>query len=310
VPRIGFLFAGLADDRTAARRDAFVAGLHDYGYSEAQTIQIEWRYLGSQSDAAGELAGLQLDAIVSSGDPATHAVQQATGTIPVAFVAVSDPVGAGYVRSLARPGGNISGVSAFSAPLMGKRLEILNQLESDLARVAYVYNLNNASNVIAWNELRQAADTRNIVAMPIALQTGRTADDLVQALTEQLERAVSDGIQAVICAGVTVFSTDGGVLSTTEVNAQVSDLAVTHGLASLGFERSFPEAGGLMCYGADALAIVRRGAYYVDRILKGEKPADIPVEQPTVFELVVNVKTLQTLGLTLPPAIVPTDWIQ
>lgn len=194
--------------------------------------------------------------------------------------------------------------------LMGKRLEILKQLVPSLERVAYVYGLNNASNAIGWNELRRAADTRNIVAVPIALQTAQTVADLAQGLEQELDRALNDGVQAVITTGITVFSADGGAFTTTEVFAQVSDLALHHHLASIGENRVFPEAGGLMSYGADALAIVRRGAYFVDRILKGDKLANMPVEQPTTFELVVNFKTLQTLGLMIPPAILPTDWIQ
>jgi putative ABC transport system substrate-binding protein len=303
VPRVGFVNPRPLDTRTETQIGAFRAGLQDYGYTDGRNIQIEWRFSASQSGddvqaIIAELIALPVDLIATIGTPPTQIAKQATSTISILGVNVGDPVGTGLVESLARPGGNVTAVSSFNPALSGKRVELLRQIAPGLAHIGYVYNLSNTANAVNLDELRQAAGTLGVAVRPIAL---RTLDDLEPGI----EGAAREGTAALIVANT-------GSIPPGDVYTRSAALALRHGLPSMGFDRGLPDAGGLMSDGAEVLAIFRRAGYYVDRILKGSRPADLPVEQPTVFEFVVNLKTAQALGLTIPPEVAAqvTDWVQ
>jgi putative tryptophan/tyrosine transport system substrate-binding protein len=292
VPRVAFVWSAPRDATVDRERDALVTGLQAHSYIEGVNIRVDWRYSSSETGAdlpslMTELVVGEPDMLLTAGTPATQAAQQATSTIPIVGVYVADPVATGLVRSLAQPGGNVTAISSFNPVIAGKRLELLDRLVPGLKHVAFVFNVNNAGNVANWDNLQQVAATVGISTVAIGM---RTLGDLEPSI----EDAVRNGIGAIITALP-------APIPQLDVYTRVADLAIAHHIPAMGFERLFAENRGLMSYGADRPAIFRRAAYYVDRILGGARPADLPVEQPTIFELVVNQTTTQALGITIPP---------
>ena len=284
--RIGYLGAGFGKIP-----EAFLQGLRDLGYVEGQTLAIEYRHADNQPDRlrdlAVELARLQVDVIVTGGDNAARAVQHATRTIPIVIVAAGDPVGAGLVASLARPGGNITGLSFMSTALGGKRLELLKEAIPTASRVAVLVNPASINTVHQWKELEGAA--RSLGMQLHALEV-RSADEIESAFAT----ATREGAEALIVLRDFLTGTH---------MTRILHLAAQSRLPVMSEERAFVDAGGLMSYGPSYADMYRRVAGYVHKILQGAKPADLPVEQPIRFALVLNLKTAQALGLTMPPSI-------
>ena len=287
VPVIGLLHPGPREAR--ARVNApFLEGMRDLGYVEGQNIAIEYRYAESNdrlADLAAELVGLPVDLIVATGGtPAAVAAQQATATIPIVFIAVGDPVGTGLVASLAHPGGNLTGLSNLSAVLAGKRVELLKAILPGLSRLAVILIETNPVHLAQEKESAAAAQVLGIQMQVLRI---RSAGDYEGAF----RAAAGARADAIYLAGDAVG-----------VNArdQLAELGLRYRLPTAFEFREQAVAGGLLSYGPSVDDLYRRAATYVDKILKGAKPADLPVEQPTKFDLVVNLKTAQALGLTLP----------
>ncbi len=288
VPRIGFLSA-TSLSAIAARIEAFRQGLRELGYVEGKNIVIEYRYaegkLDRLSELAAELVRLKVDIIVSAGPPPTRSAKEATVTIPIVMGFDHDPVGSGFVASLARPGGNITGLSTLAPEISGKRLELLKEIVPRLSRVAVIGSSTSSGYAEALRETEIAAG-----ALKVKLQY---RDLLGPKDIETAFRAASkgraDGVLALSSVVLDSYRT------------QVVELAVKNRLPAIYDRSDFVEAGGLMSYGTSFTDLFRRAATYVDKILKGTKPADLPVEQPTKFEFVINLKTAKQIGLTIPP---------
>jgi putative ABC transport system substrate-binding protein len=294
VSRLGYLSnADAATDSTRVERIRLA--LRELGYIEGQNIAIEYRYAEGKVDRAPELASelvrLKVDIIVvASGDQWIRAAKNATKTIPIVMTGQgSDPVRAGFVESLARPGGNVTGLTALNRELGGKRLELLKEAVPKLSRVAVLYDPANPPSLHEVKELLPA-DAR---ALKLTIQPWeiRAVDDFEKVFAA-LSKQRPDGLYVI---------TSGGVMRPNQ--KRIVDFALKSRLPSVYSSRGYVEAGGLMSYGADPADSYRRVAYYVDRILKGAKPADLPVEQPTKFELVINLKTAKQIGLTIPPEV-------
>jgi putative ABC transport system substrate-binding protein len=273
--------------------EAFRQGLRELGYVEGQNLVIEWRFaegrLERLPELAAELAQLPVDVlVVAGGEPVIRAAQQATYTIPLVFAGQSDPVGVGSVASLAQPGGNLTGLNTFSVELYGKRLELLKELVPQVARIAALVNPSNPGTARAVREVERAAHALGVQLHIVEVRSPDAFEPALAAIT-------SAGVDALLVL------TDPLTLER-HVSAIVALVRQTR-LPAMYPWRSYVEAGGLMVYGASLPDIHRRAAYYVDRILKGTKPADLPVEQPTTFELVINLKTAKELGLTIPPSL-------
>jgi putative ABC transport system substrate-binding protein len=287
VWRIGVL---LASPPPVNVFEAFWQRLRELGYVEGQNIAVEYRWGHGQVEAlpalAAELVRLHVDLLVAGGSPASLAARDATQTIPIVFAGVADPVGVGLVASLARPGGNITGHSTQNAELGPKRLELLREVSPrTVSRVGVVFNPMDAANVLGIRELEGPTRAQGIT---LRLVDVRSPDDYEGAFA----RMASEGVDAVL-----VMS---GPLTNTHVKQLVQLTARTR-LPAIYGRRDYVEAGGLMSYAVDFRDQYRRLATYVDKILKGAKPADLPVEQPTKFDLVINLKTAQALGLTITP---------
>jgi putative ABC transport system substrate-binding protein len=294
VSRIGYLsITNAATD--AARAEGIRLALRELGYIEGQNIAIEYRYAEGRPDResglAAELVRLKVDIIVvASGDRTIQAAKNATKTIPIVMMGQgSDPIRAGHVESLARPGGNVTGLTRLNRELGGKRLELLKEAVPKLARVAVLYEPASQPSLHEMKELLPA-DAR---ALKLTIQPWeiRAVDDLEKvfaALTKQRP----DGLYAL---------TAGGVMRPNQ--KRIAGFPLKSRLPSVVSSRETVEAGGLMSYGADLADSYRRVAIYVDKILKGAKPADLPVEQPTKFELVINLKTAKQIGVTIPPSV-------
>jgi putative tryptophan/tyrosine transport system substrate-binding protein len=265
-----------------------LGGLQDWGYIEGQNLTIEYRYADYQNDRlptlAAELVQLPVDTIVTHGTPATQAVHQTATTIPIVFMAVSDPVGQGFVTSLAQPGANLTGTADFGVALSAKRLEILKETVVSSAPIAVLRDLANPASALEWRATQEAA---NALGVSLQLLEVRVADDLPSAF---------DHAKTSQCAALLVLTTG---LAVSQLPLITSLAASTH-LPVMYFQRAQPAGGGLMAYGPRYSDLYRRTGYYVDRILKGAKPADLPVEQPTTFDFVINLQTAQALGLTIP----------
>lgn len=297
-PRIGFLsiaapIGSAANPIGAGLNAAFVDGLRDLGYVEGRTLVIEWRYAEFRPERlpalAADLVRLGVDVIVVGGPAGIQAARDATREIPVVMVASSsDPVAEGLVASLARPGGNVTGLSAaVSAELMAKMLALLREATGRLTRVAMLWDFDAVVRSAYEGPLGQAA---HALGFSLEMVPVRTLADLEQALAA-LRRPGVDGV-ALAMGGITFAQ-----------RVRVAQVAQTQRLPTVGLFRALPEAGGLMSYGPDLRDVYRRAAGYVDRILKGARPADLPVEQPARFELVVNLGTARALGLTIPAAV-------
>jgi len=288
VPRIGFLgFTSLSG--IAARIEAFRQGLRELGYVEGKDIVIEYRAAEGKLDPlpalAAELVRLKVDVIVTSGPSVTRAVKEATTTIPIVMGFDTDPVGNGFVASLARPGGNITGLSVVSPELSGKQLELLKEIVPKLSHVAVLGSSTNPGNSQALKETELAAG-----AYKVQLQN---LDVLSPKDIETAFRDASKGhASAVLVLASPIIESH---------RTQIADLAAKNRLPAIYYAPEFVEAGGLMSYGTSFADLFRRTATYVDKILKGRTPADLPVEQPTKFEFIINLKAAKQIGLTIPP---------
>ena len=288
VPRIGSL-SGQSPSNSPGRREAFQQGLRELGYIEGKSIFIEWRYADGKFDRlpalAAELVRLKVDIIVTGGPQATRPAKQATSTIPIVMAQDPDPVGNGFVASLARPGGNITGLATFAPELSGKQLKVLKETVPRLSRVAVFGTSTNPGNAQNLREIELAAK-----AFGVKLQY---LDVLSPKDIETEFRAPSKGTADAI------LLLPGPVLNLQR--AQIADLAAKSRLPAIYPQTEYMEAGGLMYYGTNTPDLFRRAAIYVDKILKGAKPADLAVEQPKKFELIINLKAAKQIGLTIPP---------
>ena len=292
VPRIGYLSS--TDPATdSSRAEAIRLALRERGYIEGQNIDTEYRYAEGKLDhlpaLAAELVRLKVDIIVTGGAPPTRAAKNATKTIPIVMTgAGADPVEAGLVESLARPGGNVTGITSFGGELGGKHLELLKEAVPKVARVAVLYDPAASGSVLEVKEiLPVAARALGLTIQPWEVRVADGFEQVFAAMSKQRP----DGL----------YVLRGPLLGANR--KRIADFALKGRLPSMGSSRQFVDAGGLMYYGADRADSDRRVAYYVDRILKGAKPADLPVEQPTKFELVINLKTAKQIGLTIPPEV-------
>jgi ABC-type uncharacterized transport system substrate-binding protein len=290
IPRIGVL-AGSSSSGESPRVEAFRQGLRDLGHVEGKSIAIEYRYANARFDKlpalADELIRLKVDVLVVSTTPAVEAAKNATSTIPIVFFGVFDPVAAGLIDSLARPGGNVTGFTNVATTLAGKRLELLKETVPKLFRVAVLYDPKSPGSVPQWNESQRQARE---LGLQLHSMEVRSAKDI--------EGAFKEAVKARNAALV--------VMQSPLVNSNqkpVVDLATKHRLPAIFYREDFVASGGLMSYGPDQTEPYRRVAALVDKILKGAKPADLPVEQPTKFVLMINLKTAKALGLTIPPVV-------
>jgi putative tryptophan/tyrosine transport system substrate-binding protein len=285
VHRIGFLRNGPPPQTFI---EGFQNGLRELGYADGQDISIEYALADSAAqlpNAAAELVRRKVDVIIASGTPPVAAAKNATRTIPIVFVASIDPVATGLVASLARPGGNVTGFAGIHADSMGKRLELLREVVPGISRVAVLSHATNPGNVEYIKHAELAAPALGLQLQVVAV---RDADDLERAFREM--RSAS----AVIQLDDVVF---------TSHRRPVVELAAKYRLPVMYGFKEFVDAGGLMAYGPDLPDLYRRAATYVDKILKGAKPADLPIEQPTKLELVINLKTARTFGLDIPATV-------
>jgi putative ABC transport system substrate-binding protein len=293
VPRIGFLRPNLV---SPCRSDAFAQGLHDLGYVEGQNLVIEWRCVDGtperQREVAVELIQLPVDVFVAIAADGPLAAMQATRTISIVFAIVAEPVAMGLVASLARPGGNVTGVTnQVDLAFHTKRLQLLLEAVPGVTRIAALQHGAFVRALPARQRMQQAvADAARSLGIHLQIVEVDTPDELEGAFAAMMRA----GAEALLVFNAPFFGTH---------RMRILELATTHRLPGIYEFRSFVEAGGLMSYNASAADLVRRAAYYVDRILKGTKPADLPVEQPTKFELVINLKTAKALGITIPPTL-------
>ena len=289
VPRVGLLFYG--SPGSSPEVDAFRQGLRELGYIEEQNIAIEYRFasgrVGELPGFAADLVRLKPDVIVTPATPASLAAKQATSTIPIVFAGVADAVGAGVVENLARPGGNITGLTSVSAELGGKRLELLKGVVPRAARLAVLYNPADRANVLVFKELQDAAPALSLRLQGVAVQ----GPDEFEGAFAAMGQGRADALFG--AAGVLTF----------EHRTAIVDLAADHRIPAMWGHRQFVDAGGLMSYAVNFYDQCRRAATYVDQILKGAKPGDLPVQQPTSFEFVINLKTAEALGLTIQPTL-------
>jgi putative tryptophan/tyrosine transport system substrate-binding protein len=290
VPRLGLLMPGSAST-SASRLEAFRHGLRDLGYVEGRTITLEYRFAEGQADRlsalVAELVRLPVDVLVVDGTVAIRSAQQATTTIPIVMAVSSDPVGAGLVASLARPGGNTTGLAGLTPELSGKRLEILKEAVPHLSRVAALWHRDAPVAPLLLKETQAAAQA---LGLPLQAWEVRGPDEFDQAFAA-MTRERADAL-VVIPSGL--FSNH---------RRRLAELEVRYRLPSMHEVHEYVDAGGLMSYGPSHVDMFQRAAVFVDKILKGVKPADLPVEQPTTFGLVINLKTAQALDLTIPPSL-------
>jgi len=290
IARIGYLAANLAANPHL--REAFRQGLHDLGYVEGRNVAIEYRDAEGKYDRlpalAAELVALKVDVILAGGTPQALAAKHATRTLPIVFLGVTDPVTSGLVSSLARPGGNATGLSMLASPeIVGKRLELLTQAVPGVTRVAVLWQPGGQGERTDKDMLKEAEVAARALGVRLHFVEARGPDDF--------DRAFSDMTRARAGALTSV----GGTMFFNEQRRLVA-LAAKNRLPAVYTQREFVDAGGLMAYGPNLADLFWRAATYVDKILKGAKPADLPVEQPTKFELVINLKTAKALGLTIP----------
>ena len=288
VYRIGFLLStpGRGDNLS----EAFVGRLQELGNVEGRNMILERRFSEGRDERyrtlAIELVNLKVDLIVAPGTAAALAAKEATSTIPIVMVLVGDPVGSDLIASLARPGGNVTGMSSSAKEIIAKELELLKEIAPRISRVAVLWNSNTTFNVGSLKDLEAAARTLRVRLQPIDVRAPKDIESAFAAMTK--ERA--EGLIPLDAVFMFVH------------RRRIADLALQHRLPTACLQRLYPEAGALMSYGPNFADLFRRAATYVDKIFKGAKPADLPVEQPTKFELVINLKTAKALGLTIPPS--------
>jgi putative ABC transport system substrate-binding protein len=288
IPHVGVLLLDAdAPDSTRALRD----GLREFGWSEGQNLVLGFRFANRREQAlaplAKELVQQKVDVLVAVGAAAALAVQRATRTIPIVMAGIGDPIRLGLVRNLARPDANVTGVSLLLQELGGKRLELLKEVLPRLSRVAVLYHDNESARA-SLEEMWVAGPRLGLELRPVVFRS-------VGALPEQLRDIRSARAEAMVVVPSPVLDA--------EARARIAELALRQMLPTIFGFPDYADAGGLMSYGSNLAAAHRRAAYYIDKLLKGAKPADLPVEQPTKFELVVNLKTAKALGLTLPQSL-------
>ena len=286
IPRVAYVTASSASMQ-ARRFEVFRQGLRELGYIEGKNILVEYRFADGKVDRlprlAAELVDLKVNVIVTAGPSVTGPVKQATSTIPIVMAQDTDPVGNGFVTSLARPGGNITGLSSYSAELNGKRLELLKEIVPKLSRVVVLGMSSNPGNSQALKDTELAAEQFGVKVQYLEIKHPKDIETALQTASRGRAEAVI-------------------VLNTpSHISRPIPSLAVKNRLPAVYFDASRVDDGGLMSYGTSIRDLDRRAATYVDKILKGAKPANLPVEQPTKFESVINLKTAKQIGLTIPP---------
>jgi putative ABC transport system substrate-binding protein len=289
---IGFLSPStVTDPRTRAFVEAFRQGLSQLGWVEGQNISIEYRWAEEKtarlSDLARDLARLKVDVMVASTSPAVRAAKQATGTIPIVMTNAGDAVATGFVANLARPEANITGLSMMGGELVGKQLQILKEVVPALSRVALLWNPTNASNAPQLQHAQEAARTLGVRLHPLEVRDPGDIEGAFAAMTRERAVAVMVLLDSMLVAN----------------RARIVDSAAKIRLPGIFGLTDYAKEGGLMAYGPNVIDMHRQAATYVDKILKGRKPTDLPVEQPTKFELVINMKTARMLGLTVPTSV-------
>ncbi len=292
VPRVGFLYFGSRQSAMeTGRYNAFVKGMRDLGYVQGKNLVIEDRFADGNPERlpglVAELLGLRVDGIVATGSPVYSALREATATIPIVITVSADPIGEGLAASLARPGGNITGLSDASSDLFSKQVELLMTSMPKLARITLVWNSTNSSHPALRRQIQAVGRAVGIEVTDIE---AHTTDDIQRSFAAMAHTRTG----AVVLLPDTFFA---------QQLRQIAQLTLKHRLPSIGWIRQYSEDGGLMAYGEDVTDNFRRAAVYVDKILKGTKPGDLPIEQPTKFELVVNLKTAKALGLTIPQSV-------
>jgi putative ABC transport system substrate-binding protein len=292
VSRIGFL-TGASLSSQSARNEAFRQGLRELGYVEGKNIVIEWRSWEGKSDRqrafAAELVRLNVDVIVAAGSGDIRAAKEATGTIPIVMLSGGDAVGSGFVASLARPGGNITGLATLRPELSGKRLELLKETVPRLSRVAFIASPANEDYSQELKEIELAAGAFGLKLHRLEILSPKDIETAFQAAVKGR-------------AGAVLFRVAGPYAAS--LRPQIAELAVKNRLPAIYEQAEYVEVGGLMSYGVSVTDLARRAAIYVDKILKGAKPADLPVEQPTKFEFIINLKAAKQIELTIPPNVV------
>ena len=290
VPRIGFL-SSLSPSETALWHQAFRQALRDLGWVEGKNISIEYRYSEGRDDRlydlAADLVRLKVDIIVTALTPDTLAARNATREIPIVMATVGDPVGSGFVESLARPGSNVTGLTNIAPELSGKHLELLKDTVPKLTRVAVLWNPEASISTLGWKESQLPARALGLQLYSMEISSADKFDKAFEDATRARVAAVAIGPNALVAAN----------------QKRIADLAAKGRLPSIYQLREFVNSGGLMAYGPDRSDLYRRAATYVDKILKGTKPADLPVERPMKFELVINLKTAKQIGLTIPQSV-------
>ena len=288
--RIGFLGPSSAT-AYAKEVEAWRTGLRELGWAEGKSLVVEFRWAESNyaqlPALAAELAGMKVELIVSATTPVSRAVQKATSTIPIVIVNIGDPVGSGLVTTLARPGGNITGLSNLVADMNSKRLEMLLAMMPKLSSVAYLFNPANPQNVVTFKNTQTDGQKRGLTILPAEARTPQEIDNAFSVMHQQK-------------AGALMVVLDGFLQ---QQSSQIVELTAKHRLPSMTSDSIYAEAGCLMSYGTNLIEHFRYAATYVDKILKGAKPVDLPVEQPTKFELFINGKTAKALGLTIPQSL-------
>jgi ABC-type uncharacterized transport system substrate-binding protein len=288
IPRIGFVDAG-SPATTGHRAEAFIQGLREIGYMDGRNIVIEYRWAEGNLERlpgfVNELISAKVDVIVSSATPAIRIAKEQTATIPIVMAGVTDPVANGFVASLARPGGNVTGLTHISPDLSGKRLELLKEVFPRLVRLGVLWNPNQPGQRAAFKEMQPAAQALKV-----------TLISLEAISREDIERVLSTTGKERVQA---LFELPDPLIF---INRKlIADFAAKHKLPAMYSFREYVNAGGLMSYGTSFPDLYHRAATYVDKILKGTKPADLPVEQPKKFELIINLKAAKQIGLTIPP---------
>jgi putative ABC transport system substrate-binding protein len=290
IPTLGWLVPSTASSQETFL-DAFREGMRELGYVEGKTFAAEYRFADGQLDRlpalAAELVNHRVDVIVTWSTPAAIAAKQATRTIPIVFAAGSDPVGAGVVRSLAQPGGNITGVSTMASDLSGKRLELLNAIVPHMSRAAILWDASNTGMALRVRETKLAANQSGVVLLDAGARSLQELDAAFAGILKQKPNAVLVTAEPF----------------TRQHQTRVLEFVTRNRIPAMYEERTFVEAGGLMSYGPSVRTNFRHAATYVDKILKGANPANLPVEQPTQFELVVNVKAATAIGISIPQSV-------
>jgi putative ABC transport system substrate-binding protein len=273
------------------RAASFEQGLHSLGYIEGRNVVIEYRYAEGKADRlpalAAELVGLQVDVIVAASTPGVLAAKKATSTIPIVFVSVGDPVASGFVASLARPGGNVTGLTNFSPELSGKRVELLKEAVPNISRVAFLSNPANPVQGLQWKETQAAAQALGLHLQSLEVRSSNDLDSALQAASRERSQALIPATDALIDTHL----------------KRIVEFAAKNRLPAMYGAPEVVDAGGLMSYAPNYTYHYRRAAFYVDKILKGAKAAELPVEQPTNFEFIINLKTAKALNLTIPQSV-------